>query len=182
MVLKVQSKDVTHKSDLGAVRVGVDPASVGKAYDELLATVAERRPWATIDGVLVQAMAPGGVELLIGVQTQSHGYPPLLTVGIGGTAVELYADVASQVLPIDREGALALLKQLRGWPLLGAYRSRPAADVDAAAQAMVAVAELCNELGEGLVELEINPLIIHEAGLGATAVDFVAYVREPAQP
>lgn len=181
VVLKVQSRSITHKTELGAVRVGVPVADVGDVYDEILRSVHAHDPDAVVDGVLVQAMAPKGVELLIGVQVQDHGYPPLATVGIGGTAVELYADLSSCALPVDEAGALALLQDLRGWPLLDGHRSTAPADVGAAARAIVGAGRLCGLLGERLVEFEINPLIVHPHGEGATAVDFVAYLLdEPA--
>jgi succinyl-CoA synthetase beta subunit len=179
VVLKVQSASVTHKTEVGAVRVGVPVDEVGDVFDEIVGSVRSHDPTAVIDGVLVQAIAPKGVELLIGVQVQENGYPPLVTVGIGGTAVELYADLASSALPIDEDGALALLQNLRGWPLLDGYRSAPHADVTAAARAIAAAGRLCELLGEDLVEFEINPLVVHADGEGATALDFVAYLLDP---
>jgi acyl-CoA synthetase (NDP forming) len=179
-VLKVQSRSVTHKTEMGAVRVGVPVADVGDVYVKILESVRSHDPTAVVDGVLIQKMAPKGVELLIAVQVQQHGYPPLVTVGIGGTAVELYADLASGLLPIDEPGALALLRELRGWPLLDGYRSAPKADVAAAARAIVATGRLCELLGDQLVEFEINPLIVHELDGGATAVDFVAHLMTSA--
>jgi acyl-CoA synthetase (NDP forming) len=179
VVLKVQSASVTHKTEVGAVRVGVPVEEVGDVFDEVVESVRSHDPTAVIDGVLVQALAPKGVELLIGVQVQENWYPPLVTVGIGGTAVELYADLASGTLPIDEDGALALLRKLRGWPLLDGHRSAPHADVAAAARSIAAAGRLCELLGENLVEFEINPLIVHADGEGATAVDFVAYLLDP---
>jgi acyl-CoA synthetase (NDP forming) len=178
VVLKVQSPSITHKTELGAVRVGVAPEEAGNVYDEMLRSVRAHDPDAQVDGVLVQAMAPKGVELLIGVQVQDHGYPPLATVGMGGTAVELYADLSSCALPVDEAGALAMLRDLRGWPLLDGHRSAAPADVAAATRAIVGAGRLCGLLGEQLVEFEINPLIVHPQGEGATAVDFVAYLLE----
>jgi hypothetical protein len=135
-------------------------------------------PSADIEGVLVQQRAPRGVELLVDVSMQDNGYPPLLTVGLGGTAVELYADVATRLLPIDHEGAVSLLRQLQGYPLLDGFRGAEPLDIDAAAEAIVATGKLAQLLGPRLIEFEINPLIVHRRGAGATAVDFVAYLRE----
>jgi acetate---CoA ligase (ADP-forming) len=182
VVLKVQSKDIVHKTDAGAVRVGVPSQQVGDAFDAVLDAVARHQPHAEIDGVLVQSMVKPGVELLVGVQIQQHGYPPLVTVGIGGTSVELYADTASRTLPIDVGGAVAMLEELRGSPLLNGYRGQAPCDIEAAAAAIVATGPLCDLLGDRLVEIEINPLIVHEVGAGATAVDFVAYLLDEAAP
>ncbi|HEY3716428.1 MAG TPA: acetate--CoA ligase family protein [Jatrophihabitantaceae bacterium] len=176
LVLKVQSPDVLHKSDLGLVMVDMDPADVGASYDELLARVASSAPGARVLGVLVQRRARVGTELLVGVQAQPLGYPAVVTVGIGGVGVELYADAASDLLPIDRERAIALLRRLRGWPLLDGFRGGKQVDLNATINAIVATSAIATSLGPRLHEFEINPLIVHQDGDGATAVDFVAHL------
>ena len=89
VVLKVQSPDVLHKSDVGAIALGVQPDDAQTAYDALVSRVREGVPTAAIQGVLVQEQVDTGVELLVGLQAASGGYAPVLTVGIGGTAVEM---------------------------------------------------------------------------------------------
>jgi len=182
LVLKLQSPQITHKTELGLVVVGVAAGAAGEVYDELMDRARRGIPEAEIEGVLVQQRAPAGVELLIGVQVQDNGYPPLLTVGVGGTAVELYADVATALLPIDHSGAVSLLQRLQGYPLLDGFRGAKPFDVDAAAEVITATGHLAELLGDRLIEFEINPLIVHERGQGATAVDFVAYLRPPEYP
>ena len=177
LVVKLQSPQILHKTDLGLVAVGVDATSVGPLFDEMTARAREHVPHAEIEGVLVQRRVPSGVELLIDVQVQDLGYPPVLTVALGGTAVELYADIETSLLPVDHDGASRMLRRLRGWPLLDGFRGGPSYDVEAAVRAIVATADVAAALGEELVEFEINPLIVHEVGLGATAVDFVAYLK-----
>ena len=176
LVLKIQSPDILHKTDLGLVVVGASAQSVGPLFDELVARAQSALPDARIDGVLVQKRAPAGIELLVDVQLQENGYPPLLTVALGGTAVELYADVSTSLLPIDADAALRLLRRLLGWPLLNGFRGAAPLDVDAAVRAIVATTRLVQELGDRLLEFEINPLIVHAQGAGATAVDFIAYL------
>jgi acyl-CoA synthetase (NDP forming) len=182
LVLKLQSAQIAHKTELGLVVMGVAARAAGDVCDELVSRARTAMPEADIEGVLVQKRASGGVELLVDVQMQDNGYPPLLTVGLGGTAVELYADVATRLLPVDHEGAMSLLRQLQGYPLLDGFRGAEPLDVDAAADAIVATARLSDLLGERLIEFEINPLIVHQRGEGATAVDFVAYLRDADQP
>jgi len=179
LVVKVQSPQILHKTELGLVVVGAAAAEVGALYDEMTARAGQHAPHAIVEGVLVQRRVRSGVEVLIDVQVQDKGYPPVLTVGLGGTAVELYADVETSLLPVDHDMALQMLRRLRGWPLLDGFRGGPVHDVDAAAQAIVATSEVATALGPELVEFEINPLIVHEKGHGATAVDFVAHL-EPA--
>ncbi|WP_211840286.1 acetate--CoA ligase family protein [Saccharopolyspora hirsuta] len=171
VVLKVQSPDLAHKSDVGGVLVGVPAERADSAARDMLDTVAANAPHARIDGVLVQELLPPGVELLVGVQGSKHGYPPVVTVGMGGTTAELYRDVASALGPLDVDQAVALLRQLRGWPLLDGFRGRPRCDVAAAAAAIASLSHAAVELGDRLAELEINPLVVRESG--AVAADLV---------
>jgi acyl-CoA synthetase (NDP forming) len=177
VVLKVQSPDVAHKSELGAVVVGVSAADALAAGEAMLRAVAGARPDAVVEGVLVQRMCPPGTELLVGVRAGAHGYPATVTVGIGGTTVELYGDVATAFAPLDAASAMALLRSLRGFPLLDGFRGRPPADVVAAADAVARLSQAC--AAPGLLELEVNPLIVHPAGDGVTAVDLL--VRKETQ-
>lgn len=171
VVLKVQSPDLAHKTDVGGVLVGVPVERADRAARDMLDAVAANAPHARIDGVLVQEVLPPGVELLIGVQGSKHGYPPVVTVGMGGTTAELYSDVVSALGPLDAERAVGLLRRLRGWPLLDGFRGRPRYDVAAAAAAIASLSQAAVELGPALAELEINPLVVHETG--ATAADLL---------
>jgi acyl-CoA synthetase (NDP forming) len=170
LVLKVQSPQIPHKSDIGGVRIAVAPADAATAYRDVRAA-GDRVPGAHVEGVLVQSMAAVGLELILGVRGARDGYPPVLTVGIGGVTTEIYADVASALAPVTPEQALDLLRSLRGWPLLDGYRGRPPAAIGAVADALVALAEAAVELGERLDELEINPLAVDANGV--TALDLL---------
>lgn len=166
LAMKVHAPGLVHKTDVGGVRLGVAPCDAGRAFDELLGADG-----AT--GVLVQAMARKGVEVVVGVTTSELGFAPVLTVGLGGVATELYGDVASHTLPVSSDDVTEMLRTLAAWPLLDGYRGRPPADVDALVDAVLRVAATAEALGDRLVELEINPLVVHERGAGATAVDFM---------
>jgi acyl-CoA synthetase (NDP forming) len=171
VVLKVQSPDLAHKSEVGGVVVDVPAERAFGAAKDVLDTVAANAPQARIHGVLVQELLPPGVELLVGVQGGEHGYPPVLTVGMGGTTTELYRDVVSALAPVDAQQATALLRRLRGWPLLDGFRGRLPCDVVAAVAAIASISQAAVELGDRLGELEVNPLIVH--GSGAVAADLV---------
>ncbi|WP_243795315.1 acetate--CoA ligase family protein [Saccharopolyspora gloriosae] len=173
LVLKVQSPDLPHKTDAGGVLIGIPAAEAGEAAKRILRAVERAAPHARIDGVLVQELAPPGVELLVGVRGSRDGYPPVLTVGFGGVTAELYADVTTALAPIDAPGAEAMLRSLRGAPLLTGFRARPPADLRAAATAIAALSRAAAAFGDRLAEFEINPLIVHPDGEGATAVDLV---------
>jgi acetate---CoA ligase (ADP-forming) len=169
VVLKLHSPGLVHKTEAGAVRVGVAPADVEAAATEMLAAAAAHD--LTVNAIVVQRRAAPGLELLIGVEGAQNGYPPVMTAGLGGTATELLRDVASALAPLTRDDALALLQRLRSWPLLAGHRGAAGVDLEAVVDAVVAVSQAATQLGERLAELEINPLIAHEQG--ATAVDLV---------
>jgi acyl-CoA synthetase (NDP forming) len=171
VVLKIQSPDISHKSEVGGVRLGVAPTEAGRAYRDLRADVARAVPGVRPDGVLVQAQAKPGLELILAAEGSHRGYPPVLTVGLGGIATELFADVASALAPLDRDEALRLLRRLKGWPLLAGHRGRDGVDVDSVVTAIVSVADAAVELGDRLGELEINPLIAYPQGV--LAVDLL---------
>jgi acetate---CoA ligase (ADP-forming) len=177
LVMKVQSAQLLHKSEAGAVRVGVAPGAAAAAYGELVAAARQYAPGAVIDGVLVQRMAQPGIELLVGVQGPRDGYPPVITVGAGGLAVEIFADVATAIAPLDEATALTLLRRLKVWPLLAGYRGHAGADLGHVARAIARIGDLAVSVGDRLIDLEINPLIVHESGSGADAVDFLARLR-----
>ena len=173
LVLKVQSPDLLHKTDVGGIRLGVSPEEAPRAYEALVSHVASVAPYATVRGVLVQAMAPpGGQELILGL-TQDPAFGPLLTLGFGGIGAEIYRDVASEVLPLSRTSAYNLLESLAGAPLLKGYRGRPPADVEALVGAVCRVADAIGAAGDRIEEFEINPLLVYPEGEGVLAVDLM---------
>lgn len=173
VAMKVQASELVHKSDVGGVRLDVEPIDAASIYDELLGAAMTGNMVGTFDGVLVQAMAEPGHEFILGVTRSENGFPPVLTLGFGGIAAEIYRDVASRVLPVDARTARDMLRELKGWPLLDGYRNQPEADIDALVDVVVKVGDFASALQERIVELEINPLIVHDAGAGAAAVDFM---------
>lgn len=173
LVLKIQSPDLSHKTDVGGVRLGVAPEDAPRVYRELTSHVAAVAQRAEIRGVLVQAMVPpGGREMILGA-TQDPTFGPLLTLGFGGIGAEIYRDVASEVLPLSRTGAYDLLKSLAGAPLLYGYREEPPADVEALVDVICRVAGAIGATGRRIQEFEINPLIVYPEGGGVLAVDLL---------
>jgi len=170
VVLKAVAPGLEHKSDAGGVRLGVSSDRAGVVFAELAASVPQ------LTGVLVQRMASPGLELLVGASGGRDGWPPLLTVGLGGTAAEVHRDVASALAPVSPEQARALLRELRCWPLLAGYRGASALDIDAAAGAIARVSQAIAHWPD-LAELEINPLIVGPAGAGVVAVDVLVNIR-----
>jgi acetate---CoA ligase (ADP-forming) len=161
VALKVCSAQITHKSDVGGVALGVHgDAQVREAYRRVMAA-AEKVPGAAVDGVLVTPMRDGGVELLVGV-TVDRTFGPVLAVGLGGVWVELLADTSLRVLPVTADEVKHMLGELRGGPLLRGARGRRPADLDALAQVIKNVADAALSIPDGsLRALEINPLWVH---------------------
>jgi acetate---CoA ligase (ADP-forming) len=176
VVLKVLSRDLAHKSETGGVLVGVPVREASHRAAELLATVRERAPGAAIEGLLVQEMIEGGVETIVGF-TRDPQVGPAILVGAGGLAAEIYEDVVLRLPPISRDEALAMIRRLRAYPLLTGFRGRPPCDVDALADAIVAFSEMVLELGDRLLEAEINPLFVLPVGQGVVAADGLAVLR-----
>lgn len=159
VAMKIVSAQIAHKSDVGGVRLGVDPGDAAAVYEEL-AEVGRRQEEATgarVDGVLVSPMRGDGVELLVGV-TRDSDWGLMLAVALGGVLVEVLDDVALAPLPVSPARARTMLESLRGAALLHGVRGRPAADIDALARVVSAVGVLAAELGPPLESLEVNPL------------------------
>ena len=170
VAMKLYSPRLAHKSDVGGVRLGVEPSAAAEVFAELT-ELARSHDIADVEGALIQEMIPTGVELIIGATSTGDGFPATVTVGIGGVTTEIYRDVISQIAPVTTRGARSMIERLRGWPLLDGFRGAAKADVDAAVSAVVAVSELIAELSGRAVEFEINPLIVAGVGQGAHAVD-----------
>ena len=161
VVLKGVSRAVVHKSDLGLVKLNLaDAAAVRAAFAAL--------PAIPLEGALVQEMARGEAELILGARWEP-GFGPLVLVGSGGVLVEVLRDVQLAPAPLRQVDALAMLRRLRLWPVLEGVRGRPALDVAAAADALVRLSFLAADFGPRLVEMDVNPILLRAEG--ATAVD-----------
>jgi acetate---CoA ligase (ADP-forming) len=161
VALKVCSAQITHKSDIGGVALGVPgDAQVEDAYRRVLAA-GQTVPGAVVDGVLVMPMRTGGVELLVGV-TVDRTFGPVLAVGLGGVWVELLADTSLRVLPVTTADVKRMLGELRGRALLRGARGARPVDLDVLAQVVKNVADAALLIPNGsLHTLEINPLWVN---------------------
>lgn len=169
LVAKLVSPEVAHKTEHGLIRLGLTSAdAVAEAYAAM--TAKAKTMGVRIDGVTLEPMLTGGVEILAGV-TRDPVFGWMLTVGLGGVWTELMKDVRHTLLPVDAAQAEAMLRSLKGFKLLEGYRGAPKADVAAAAKAIAALGEAVLAGGERLREVEINPLLVLPEGKGAVAVD-----------
>jgi acetyltransferase len=177
VVVKVLSRDVVHKTDVGGVRVDLRTAEdVRAAVHEIRDAVCRAYPSADVRGWLVERFLRGGKETIIGMSVDPS-FGPVIMFGLGGIYVEALGDVSFRVSPVSREDAEDMIDGLRGRRLLEGVRGGRAADRDALCEAIQRVSQLVGD-HEDIVELDINPfLAFHE---GARAVD--ARVRLAARP
>jgi len=181
VALKIRSPDITHKSDVGGVVLGIgDAAGARDAAAAMLATVRAACPAARIDGVLVQQMIhrPGAVELLAGLGDDAV-FGPVVVFGQGGTAVELVHDSAIALPPLNALLARSQMMRTRVWRLLQAYRGKPAAAIDAIAEVLIRLGQLAADHGE-IRELDINPLLADADGV--VALDARIRIAAATQP
>ncbi|MFF5130633.1 acetate--CoA ligase family protein [Streptomyces syringium] len=175
VVMKASGPQLTHKTELGLVKIGLTSASqVRDAYREL--TDIARYEGLPLDGILVCQLVGRGVETILGITPDSL-FGPTVTVGLGGVLVEALHDTAVRVPPFGEGDARAMLAELRGHALLSGVRGAPPADVDALVETVLRVQRMALELGDTLAELEINPLLVLERGQGAVALDALAFCR-----
>jgi acetyltransferase len=171
VALKVESPDLLHKTDAGAVLLNVEDAdALLEGYDEIVANARAAQPDATIHGVLVQEMAPRGVEAILGM-LHDPSWGPAVAVGIGGTLVEVLKDRQLLLPPVAESEARAALGALRAARLFDGVRGAPPSDVAALAEALVRFSELCQDLAGEVAEIDVNPLLVLPEGQGVLALD-----------
>jgi acetate---CoA ligase (ADP-forming) len=174
VALKVQSPDILHKTDVGAVALDVRGTdAIRRVYLQLLNSVQLRAPQATIHGVLVQRMAGPGIEMIVGIRRDKL-FGPMLLIGFGGVQVEMSRDVVLSPVPVTADEANELLGRLRGKRLLDGIRGARASDLPALIDLIVRLSQLAWEQGDIIDELELNPIIVHEQGQGVSVVDALA--------
>jgi acetyl coenzyme A synthetase (ADP forming)-like protein len=168
VALKIVSPDITHKTEVGGVALGLrDARAVREAAETMLPRVALERPAAAIRGLLVEAMAAAGKELLLG-GVRDDQFGPMVMVGLGGIYVEVFADTAARLAPVSSAEALVMLDELRMAPLLRGTRGEPPVDREKVAAVVGRFSQLMVDLPE-IGEIEINPLTVGPSG--AVAVD-----------
>jgi acyl-CoA synthetase (NDP forming) len=178
VAMKVDSADIPHKTEAGVIRLNVaDEAAVKRAFAELMDIVAKLPNKPAINGVLIQQMAPKGVELMIGAR-QDPQFGPLVLCGFGGVEVELTRDVAVALAPVTREQAMQMIMSLKRAPLLRGFRQLPALDTGTLADAVCRVSELATDLQDSIAEIDVNPFIL--ATNGGMAVDALVVRNEGA--
>jgi acetyltransferase len=178
LVMKVQSPDIPHKSEVGGVRVNIGTKGEAfTAYRDLLDSAQRHRPNAAIQGVLVGPMARKGVEIIIGT-LQDATFGTMVMVGLGGVTTELFRDAIYRPAPVSAAEAAAMLDELKAAPLLKGFRGAAKADVSALSQLIAQVSLLAERLRADIGEIELNPVLVHPEGQGVTIVDALVVRRK----
>ena len=172
-VMKLLSADLPHKSDIGGVKVGIaDEAAVRDAYGELQDVAETHAGSARIDGILVQEMVRGGVEVILGAVVDPS-FGPMVMFGSGGVHAEVLNDVTFRMAPLQRADARAMIEETRAFKLLQGVRGAPPADIEALTEALLALGRLVVERQHDLIDVDINPLFVLPIGDGVRAADAV---------
>lgn len=178
VVLKVDSPDIPHKTEVQGVRLGLrNAAEVSLAFDEVMASARRHSPAARIEGVTLQEMVRGGVEILLGV-VRDPQFGPQLAVAPGGVFVELLRSAQVRQLPVSRAEAEEMLSVSVLRKLLSGYRGAPAADVDALLDMIEALSSAALEFGPAVSEIDLNPVLVLERGKGALALDALIVTKD----
>ena len=178
VVLKVMSADVVHKFDAGGVILNVRSAQdAAIAYEQIIANVNKAAPEAKIDGVLVEQMARGGVEVILGA-SRDPKFGPLMMFGLGGTFVEILKDVSFRLAPMWEISANRMVREIRSFKVLDGFRGKPPSDIDSIVNTLLRLSYMvCNH--PEISELDINPLIVHAKGQGCSVADSRIMLARP---
>ena len=178
LVMKVESNDILHKSDVGGVMLNIKSLEKAEeAYDKILANAAQHAPNAKINGILMQKMLKAGTEMIIGLNSDPQ-FGPMLLVGMGGVFVEVFKDAALYPVPLNHDEALHMLQSLKSFKLLNGYRGNPPADIEALTDMMVKISDFAYRKKDTLKELDMNPLFVYPKGEGVAIADALAVMYE----
>lgn len=176
LAVKIESPDVPHKTEAGAVRLAItDLAALKQAAREVEAATRRHKADARITGVLVQEMAEG-LEVIVGAVNDPY-FGPTVAFGLGGIFTELMKDVTHRFAPFDADEARRMIAEIKGAPLLSGYRGRPPLDVDALAESLARVSLLIADHADRIAEIDVNPLFVRAAGKGVVAADALVVLK-----
>jgi acetyltransferase len=179
VVMKIVSPQILHKTDAGGVKINISTEDdVRKTFNEIMKNALAYKSDAKIDGILVQKMATPGTEIILGVNRNPGDCGHSIMFGLGGIFVELFKDIAFRLAPLGRNNARRMIRGVKGYPMLNGFRGRPIADIETIEKLLVSLSQMV--IDHPLIkELDINPLLVHEKGKGATVADVVMTIKEP---
>ena len=177
-VLKILSNEITHKTEVGGVALNVPITEIASKLHTMTAEV-KAKSGADIEQFLIQEMASGGMEFMVGMHRDPLG--TAILVGMGGVTAELFKDTNMRLISpgkaLSSAEALEMLQELKTWPLLNGYRGRPQCDVDALVDTIIQFSSMVAAMGDRLLECEINPIFVFPAGHGVKAADGIAVLN-----
>ena len=170
VAVKLASHTLVHKTEIGGVHLNLNTkAEVRRAFEQIAARLAQDQSLDAMEGVLVQPMVTGGVEVMAGM-VQDPSFGPLIGFGLGGIHVEILGDVRFRITPLTELDAADLIRSIKGYRLLQGYRGHPPGDVDAIQELLLRLSRLVEEVPE-IVELDLNPIFAMPPGQGCRIVD-----------
>ena len=170
VAVKLASHKIVHKTEVGAVRLHLaDEQAVRTAFEAIRSRLAQDHKLEAMEGVLVQPMLPGGIEVMVGM-TRDPLFGPLLAFGLGGIHVEILGDVQFRITPLTDHDAAQMVREIKGYRLLQDYRGHPAADVEAIKEVLLRLSRLVEEVSE-ISELDLNPIFALPEGQGCKIAD-----------
>jgi acetyl coenzyme A synthetase (ADP forming)-like protein len=177
IVMKVVSRDILHKSDVGGVALDLENREeIIDAYQAIMSNCRSRVPDARIKGVQVSEMAPTGVELIVGAR-KDPAFGPTIMFGMGGIYVEVLKDVTFRAVPFSRAEAIEMMKEIRAYPLLLGVRGEERKDIESVLDTIIRLGTVIQRC-PGISDIEVNPLMAYEQGKGAKAVDIRVLLSE----
>ncbi len=177
VVMKIVSRDILHKSDAGGIALDLeDREEVIDAYEAIMHNAKAYDPHARIDGILVSEMVKQGVELIVGAR-RDPSFGPVVMCGLGGIYVEIMKDITFRGLPINRNEAMAMIKEIRSYPLLLGARGENRKDIEAVAETIIKVGTVIRKCRR-ITDIEINPVMVYDRGMGVKSVDARILITE----
>jgi len=163
VVFKIVSPDIIHKSDVGGVIVNIkNEEEAINAYKRIMENIARNKPDARIVGILVQEMAPAGLEVIVGaIKDPQFGHTVMF--GLGGIFVEILKDVTFRITPLTIEDAMEMIREIKGYPLLKGYRGQPPADENTIIDIIMKTSKLLTDFPQ-ISQLDLNPIFVYEKG------------------
>jgi acyl-CoA synthetase (NDP forming) len=168
--MKVVSKDILHKSDAGGIALDLEnDEEIISAYEAIMRNCRAHVPHAVIEGVEISEMVQPGTEMIVGARIDGS-FGPTVMVGLGGIYVEVMKDVSFRATPLGRGEIMAMIKQIRSYPLLLGVRGEKTRDINALVDTIIKIGAVIRNC-KGISDIEINPLVLYEQGMGARTVD-----------
>jgi len=177
VVLKIDSPDIIHKTDAGAIRLNIhNETELISAYHEVIANSKKYDPKAGIRGVLVQEMTEGSREVILGMSHDPQ-FGPAIMFGLGGVFVEVLKDISLRVAPLTKHDAEEMVREIKGHKILETFRGKREADLEGIIDTLLKVSRLSIDLGDVISEIDINPLMVFDTGKGVKVADALIVLR-----